>query len=278
MTTRLIANKGTIPYLDYRLGYEAYGPVHGPFVLLIHGILLDAACNRDLALAFASHGFRVVLLDLLGHGRSDKPDHAKELRIEFFAEQVETALDFFEVDSAIVGGVSLGAITTLQFAATSPHRVKAMFLEMPVMERAVPAAAMMLVPLLGLVRYATPAYRLFARGMRRLPRPKNGAAESAMNALSQEPETIASILHGVLVGSVVPPRRVREKLDMPALVIGHGRDWLHNLEDARILASELPNARFLVAKSVLELRTRPERLMPEILEFLDSALQKANAA
>lgn len=278
MTTRLQANKGTIPYEDYRLAYEAHGPVDGQFMLLVHGILLDAACNRDLAKAFAAKGYRVVLLDLLGHGRSDKPKHAKELRVEFFAEQMEAALDYFGVDQAVVGGMSLGAITSLQFAAQAPHRIKAMILEMPVMERAVPAAAMMLVPLLGAVRYAAPVYRWFARGMSILPRPKNSLFESGMNALSQEPETIASILHGVLVGSVVPPRRDRVKMTMPTLVIGHGGDWLHNLEDARMLASEMPNAQFMQAESIFELRTRPERMLPEIMRFLRSVERRSKAA
>ncbi len=278
MTTRLLANKGTIPYEDYRLAYEAHGPTDGPLMILIHGILLDAACNRDLALAFASKGYRVVLLDLLGHGKSDKPRHAKELRVEFFAEQVGVTLDYFGVESAVIGGMSLGAITSLQFAVQAPHRVKAMILEMPVMERAVPAAAMMLVPLLGAVRYAAPVYRLFARGMRMMPRPKNGLFESGMNALSQEPESIASVLHGVLVGSVVPPKRERVKLTMPTLVIGHGRDWLHDLEDAKILANELPNAEFMMANSIFELRTRPERMLPEIMRFLRAVEREQKAA
>jgi pimeloyl-ACP methyl ester carboxylesterase len=39
----------------------------------LHGLLLDATLNRGLARTLAAQGNRVVLLDLLGHGRSDKP-------------------------------------------------------------------------------------------------------------------------------------------------------------------------------------------------------------
>ncbi len=60
-------------------------------------------------------------------------------------------------------------------------------------------------------------------------------------------------------------------MTMPALVIGHRGDKLHAHEDAHVLAGQLPNARLLNARSILELRTHPERLMPEILEFLHSA-------
>ena len=64
-----------LAYGQYQLGYEVYGS--GDRVLVwLHGLLLDASLSRRLAMALAARGNRVVLLDLLGHGRSDKPRHA----------------------------------------------------------------------------------------------------------------------------------------------------------------------------------------------------------
>ncbi len=256
-------------YEGYRLAYEVHGPVAAPPVFLIHGILLDSACNRDLAMALARTGYRVILLDLLGHGRSDKPRHAKELRIDFFAEQLRCLMDHLDIQDAVIGGVSLGAITSLCFAAKYPERVRALFLEMPVMERATPAAALMLVPVLALVRYTAPVPRTLARLVRKLPAPESNLLQILYNGLSQEPEDIASIIHGVLVGPVVPPRRERARMTMPTMIIAHGGDWLHNLEDARALEKEMPNAELHLARSVLELRLKPERLMPRIRAFLN---------
>jgi alpha-beta hydrolase superfamily lysophospholipase len=55
-----------------RLYYEIHG--HGPRVLVyMHGILLDANLNRRLATDLAAKGNTVILLDLPGHGLSDKP-------------------------------------------------------------------------------------------------------------------------------------------------------------------------------------------------------------
>ncbi len=255
-------------YEGYRLAYEVHGPAEAPPIFLIHGILLDSACNRDLASALANTGYRVILLDLLGHGRSDKPGHAKELRIDFFAEQLRTLMDHLQIEQAVIGGVSLGAITALNFAAQWPQRVRALFLEMPVMERATPAAAMMLVPVLATVRYAAPIPRTLGRWLRRLPPPQGNLLQILYNGLTQEPEDIASIIHGVLVGPVVPPRRIRQRLTMPSMIIAHGGDWLHNIEDARALQRELPNAELHIARSMLELRLKPERLMPRILNFM----------
>lgn len=252
----------------YRLGYEVYGPAQGTPVLLVHGILMDAYCNRDIAGTLADEGYRVILLDLLGHGRSDKPVKAAEHRVDFYAEQVLGLMDHLGLERAILGGVSLGAITTLTAACLAPHRVRALFLEMPVMENAVPAAALMLVPLMIAVHYAKPLYRVFARLLRKLPEPKRAVINSVRNALAADPEVIRAILHGVLVGPVVPSVRRRRHIQSPALVIGHARDPLHDMADAKALKRQLPNAEILVARSVMELRTKPERLMPRVLEFL----------
>jgi pimeloyl-ACP methyl ester carboxylesterase/acyl-CoA-binding protein len=259
--------QGTFKHEGYTLAYEIHGPVDGTPVLLMHGILLDAAVNRDVALPMADAGFRVILLDLLGHGRSDRAE-AAELRNDFFAEQVVACLNHLQIDRAVVGGISLGAIVALQVAVTAPKRVRALFLEMPVMEQSTPFAAILLSPLVFATNSFAWLYRPFARLLQRLPRPRKGVFESALNAAAQDPEAIRAVLHGILVGPVVPARRLRRKIEAPTLVIGHSGDWLHNLEDSRALAEELPNGRLLTAKSILELRLKPGRLMPEVLAFL----------
>jgi pimeloyl-ACP methyl ester carboxylesterase/acyl-CoA-binding protein len=259
--------QGTFKHEGYTLAYEIHGPNEGKPVLLLHGILLDASVNRDVAGAMAEAGYRVILLDLLGHGRSDRAE-AAELRVDFFGEQVIGCLNHLKIDDAVIGGLSLGAIVALQVAVTAPKRVKALVLEMPVMEESTPFAAVLLSPFVFATNYFAWLYRPWAKLLGRLPRPRKGVFESALNAAAQDPEAIRSILHGVLVGPVVPPRRLRRKIEAPALVIGHAGDWLHNLEDSRALAEELPNGRLMTAKSILELRLKPERLMPEILTFL----------
>jgi len=260
---------------DHWLGYEIYGESGTPF-LLMHGILLDSHVNRELAQKFASEGFKVILLDLLGHGYSDKPTDPTEYRNDFFAEQVVACLDHLGIRQAIVGGVSLGAIVTLQAAAIAPQRIKAMFLEMPVMEWSTPFAAVLLSPVLTAVRWAKVFYRPFAQLLKKLPRPNAGWAVSVLNAASADPDVTSAILHGILVGPVVPTARQRRAMTMPALVIGHRGDKLHAHEDAHVLAGQLPNAQLLNATSILELRSKPERLMPEILEFLHSVANDTN--
>lgn len=253
---------------DLTLSYEVYG--HGDRVLVyLHGLLLDAASNRRLAEDLANAGNKVVLLDLPGHGRSDKPRRAADHRIDRYALRVIDLLDHLKVDRAVVGGMSLGADVTLMTALAIPERVVGMVVEMPVLETATPMAALLFTPILAATHYATPLLRAVTAVARLVPRSRLGPLDQVFGPLLLEPEEIVAVLHGVLVGPVAPTSEQRAQMTMPALVVGHRADRLHPLGDASRLAKELPNGRLLEAHSIVELRLTPHRLTTEIARFLD---------
>ncbi len=252
---------------DLTLAYETYGS--GDHVLVyLHGLLLDSHVNRVLARRLAAEGFRVVLLDLPGHGGSDKPRQTSAHRMDDYARRVVHLLDELGVERAVVGGMSLGADVTLQMAVQAPERLQGMVLEMPVLEGATPIAAMVFVPLLAATHVATPVMRVVNRLARQVPRQLVGWAGVLMAPLLSDPEEVVAVLHGVLVGPVAPTAEERAAMHMPALVIGHGSDLLHPLDDAARLAEQLPNAQLVQARSITELRLRPDRLTDEIAAFL----------
>ena len=250
------------------LTYETHG--EGPRVFVyLHGLMLDAALNRTIASMLAEQGHRVVLPELLGHGRSSRPTHAYAHRLEFYADQVVALLDHLGLDEAVVGGVSLGANVTLQMAAAHPERVRAMVLEMPVLERGAIAAVAYFTPMLLALRYGEPVLRPASRLLRALPRTGLHPLDSFLNLASSDPRELAAVLHGLFVGPGCPPARVRRELTIPSLVIGHSGDLLHPMNDANALADELPQCRLVRAWSVLEARTFPRRIVGEIARFLD---------
>ena len=252
----------------HRLHYERHG--EGTHVLVfLHGLLLDGQMNRRLAADLAARGNNVILLDLPGHGTSDKPRHASAHRMDSYAHYVVALLDELGIDKAVVGGVSLGANVSLQVAVTAPERVRGLVVEMPVLEWAVPAAAMVFLPLLLGVHYAAPVVRALASFARRLPRTEIAALDSFVSMLSSEPDEAAAVLHGMLVGPVTPTYEDRQTITAPTLVIGHKIDVIHPFTDADHLARQLPNARLVEAHSIVELRVAPERLTGEIASFLD---------
>jgi len=252
----------------HRLVYDLYGSSSSPVVVYLHGLLLDAELNRGIAQALAEQGYRVVLLDLLGHGRSDKPTHASTYRIDSYADQVLALMDHLGVEQAVLGGLSLGANVSLFAAAHHPERVRALILEMPVLERAVPAAAMVFVPMVLATHYGRPVLEFVSGLVRRIPRTRFGPLNSVLNAGSLPPDATSAVLHGVLVGPVAPTQEERRAIEVPTLVLAHRYDFIHPFDDAVNLVSRMPHGALVRARSPLELRLQPKRLTKEIVDFL----------
>lgn len=251
------------------LHYETFGD-GDEVVVLLHGLLLNTKLNRGFARRLAGDGRRrVVLLDLLGHGQSDKPVHAAEYRFDTYVEQVIALLDHLDVPRAVIGGVSLGANVSLLAAATHPARVEALIVEMPVLEWAVPAAALTFVPLLLTAHYARRPLVPVTDFLRRLPRTGIDALDSALDAASLPPDVVSAILHGILVGPIAPTFDARAELDLPVLVIGHEADLIHPFSDAENLARQVPGARLVRGIMPFGMRFFPRRMLGEIEAFLD---------
>ena len=257
-------------YDGFSLAYQEFGAPESserPIVLL-HGLLLSSTHNIPLAKELAEQGNRVILLDLLGHGASDMPRHSRFHSMELYAKQVVGLLDHLDIQQAVIGGTSLGANVSIEVAVGAPDRVKALFVEMPVLERAAPAAATIFLPLTIAFGEASRLLTQTGRFFSRLPRPSLYASV-VMDTLSREPVASAAVLHGLLVGRLAPHPSDREKIDSKALIIGHGRDILHPFSDADALHRELQNSELIRANSFFELRFPPNRLSDAVADFLD---------
>lgn len=262
----------TFSYDGFRISYEQRGRKQGAAerpIVLIHGLLLPRKHHYPLADALADRGSRVVLIDLLGHGASERPPHSRYYSMELFSRQVVALLDYLDIPEAVIGGTSLGANVTLEVADHAPERTRAMFIEMPVLERAAPAAAAIFLPLTIAFAEMAGTLRVAARIARSIPRGLNLFTDIALDVFSADPVPSAAVLHGLLTGRLAPHPDERAKLDQPTLIIGHNRDILHPFSDAKALARELPNAELVQANSFFELRFPPNRLSDVIADFLD---------
>ena len=244
--------------------------------MLLPGLLFSQRMHVPLARALADDGNRVVTLDLLGHGRSDRPRDMRQYSMVQFAEQTVALLDHLEIDQAVVGGTSLGANVALSVAAEAPERLRGMIVEMPVLDNALLACALFFTPIMVMLTFGEPLMRLLRTGARGVPsRGMPYLADLMLDWLRQDPAPSAAVLQGLFFGRVAPPMSERVKLEVPALIIGHPRDPVHPFSDADALAQELPDARLIDANSIIELRLRPERLTGEICAFVDSCWKPA---
>jgi pimeloyl-ACP methyl ester carboxylesterase len=253
------------------IAYSEYGS-GGAVVILVHGLLLSQDMDRPLAEDLAALGNRVITVDLLGHGDSDRPRDMTRYSMRLFAEQLLALIDHLELAQAVVMGTSLGANAALELAALAPERLRGMVIEMPVLDNALPAAAITFTPILLALTFGEPLMKFVSRLASAVPRgllPHYGNV--VLDTVRQQPGPGGALLQGLFFGRIAPPRAERIKLQTPALVIGHRRDPVHPFSDAGALAEELPNARLLQADSLVELRLKPKRLTAEIAAFLDEA-------
>jgi pimeloyl-ACP methyl ester carboxylesterase len=261
----------SFPHGGHRLAYTEHGPSDSArTTILIHGLLLSQKMHLPLARSLAERGNRVVTLDLLGHGASDRPGDMGLYSISQFALQVIGLLDHLGIDQAVVAGTSLGANVALEAALVAPERLRGMVIEMPVLDNALLASAVAFTPVMVATTVGAPLTRPITRLFGAIPRVGLPLwLDALLDCVSQDPAGSGAVLQGLFFGRVAPPRGARREMATPALVIGHRRDPVHAFSDAGTLAAELPHGRLIEANSILELRISPTRLTGEIGGFID---------
>ncbi|MDX1663534.1 MAG: alpha/beta hydrolase [Candidatus Promineifilaceae bacterium] len=104
------------------INYEVYGQgADRPTLLLLPGLLGSISSQWRGFVDPLSRQFRVVLMDLRGHGHSE--NQAQALQIERLAADVAGLVDYLDLDEIHVAGYSLGGYLGLLFALQQPGRV-----------------------------------------------------------------------------------------------------------------------------------------------------------
>lgn len=258
-----------------RIAYRIVG--EGPHTLVFtHGLLMDARMFTRLGPVVAKRGYRVVLVDMLGHGASDQPHDMMRYSMPQFGADVIALMDHLGIDEAVIGGTSLGANVSLEAAVLAPERVRGLVVEMPVLEKGLTAAALLFVPLALALRVSHRGMGLVAWLARKIPRTHH-MVDVFFDFIRRDPLASLAVLDGITFGRVAPPSKLRRMITNPALVIGHMSDPIHPFADAGVLAQELPNARLVEASSIYEWRLWPKRLDAELLAFLDEVCGEGEA-
>jgi pimeloyl-ACP methyl ester carboxylesterase len=117
-----------MPTID-RDGVEIYCESRGsgPAVLLSHGYGATSRMWDGQVAAFADR-YRVITWDMRGHGRSGDPADPAAYSHALTVGDMAAVLDACEVESAVIGGLSLGGVMSLGFHLAHPMRVRALLL------------------------------------------------------------------------------------------------------------------------------------------------------
>lgn len=106
------ARTDTVDADGVRLRYVAVG--EGPTLVLLHTLRTQLDMFQKIIPELAGR-FRIIALDLPGHGWSDTPDARYDAG--YFVDRIGTALDRLEVRDAVVIGESIGGSIALLLAA-----------------------------------------------------------------------------------------------------------------------------------------------------------------
>lgn len=96
----------------------------GPALLFVHGYPLDGSLWRHQAGAFP--GWRTLIPDLRGAGRSDAPDLGYSMAT--YADDLAGLLDAIGVDEVVLAGLSMGGYVAMEFLRRHRPRVRGLVL------------------------------------------------------------------------------------------------------------------------------------------------------
>ncbi|MEM7415544.1 MAG: alpha/beta hydrolase [Gemmatimonadota bacterium] len=107
--------------LDLRMAYMDVAPTgapNGQTVVLFHGMNFFGAPYEPIIRALTEAGFRTIMVDRLGYGRSSKPLIHYNLHIP--ARNTKALLDELGIERAAIVGHSMGGMVATRFASTYP--------------------------------------------------------------------------------------------------------------------------------------------------------------
>jgi pimeloyl-ACP methyl ester carboxylesterase len=119
-------SNGTVKSLTLKSGFLRYLDIgHGQPMLLIHTLRTQLDYFQKLV-PLLQDRYRVLAIDLPGHGYSSIPAHAR-FDEPFFRESVIEFVEKLDLEKLIVLGESIGGVLALVLAATIPNRINRVF-------------------------------------------------------------------------------------------------------------------------------------------------------
>jgi pimeloyl-ACP methyl ester carboxylesterase len=224
-------------------------------VILLHGGLGNSGNWGYQVPALVSAGFRVIVIDSRGHGRSTRD--ARAYSYELMASDVLSVMNTLHLARASLVGWSDGACTALVLASQAPAQVAGVFFFGCNMDPS-GVKEFVFTPIIG----------------RCLNRHKQDYAQ-----LSTTPNQFDSFFEAVGLMQRTQPNYSAQDLaqiSVPVLVVQSERDEFIKREHAEYLARSLPNARFRLLSGVSHFAPvqRPEQFNAVLLEFLSGVAQR----
>jgi len=247
-----VANdQGYVGHDGARIWYATYGS--GSPVILLHGGLGHSGNWGYQVPALVRSGYRAVLIDSRGHGRSTRD--TQPFSYELMASDVLAVIDALRLEKPCLVGWSDGACTALILAATAPSHIAGVFFFACNMD---PSGVKPIEP-------SPTLNRCFARH----------AKDYAL--LSATPERFKDFVEAVSLMQRTQPNYSAQdlaKISVPVMIVQSEHEEFIKREHAEYLAQSIPGAEFIVLNGVSHFAPlqRPEQFNTAILAFVGKVL------
>lgn len=254
--------------------FEEFGS--GAPLIFSHGLGASLVMTRDLIGQLK--GVRVIIYDNRGHGRTSGAGDASRLTFTTMAGDMAALLDHLKIDSAVVGGESMGAGISIAFWKHHRKRARGLILTRPAwLSSSYPPNLAILGTMGKLItefgREQAPAHFARSDAFRQLRASHPGTANSLARILEDPTNKNLAIVYEKIPAST-PYENVEELkgIDIPTLVIANRNDPLHPFDCAERLAAAIPGAKLheIPSKyeSLEEHRNAFRRLVTEFIHTL----------
>jgi pimeloyl-ACP methyl ester carboxylesterase len=260
-----------------RMHYQEFGDPAAPPVILIHGYTASVYSWRRSAPLIADASFRVIAVDLVGFGYSDKPRHF-EYTIDAQARIVTRFMDRLGIGTATIAGCSYGGAIAAVIALDSPERLDKLVLVDAVINDDLRSHTIFrLASMPGIGEIVTP----FLADSRALLRHRCTGTLAAANHHLITDERIESILrplhaadghHSLLATSrnwsADSITRDAHLITQPTLIVWGEEDTVIPIRDGYTLRDLIPGSRLMVIKNCGHV---PQEERPQLFSNLVTA-------
>ena len=248
------------------LHYEEYG--QGPPLLLLHG--LGSSCRDwEYQIPVLAEQYRVIAMDMRGHGRSDKPRERYSIR--GFAGDVEALIEHLNLGPVHVVGLSMGGMIGFQLAVDQPHLLKSLCVVNSAPQVKIQSAddAWQYAKRWGLARLLSMETLGKAIGRNLFPKPEQDDLRRKIASRWAENDKRAYLASfDAIVGWGVQQKLAR--ITCPTLIISADRDYTPvSLKEAYVKL--IPHAKLVVIKDSRHATPldQPQEFNRVVLEFIN---------
>jgi pimeloyl-ACP methyl ester carboxylesterase len=241
-----------------RVHYQEFGDPVNPPIILIHGYTASVYVWKKAAPMLADAGFRVIAIDLLGFGFSEKPRWF-DYSIDSHARMISRTMDRLGIGRAHVVGSSYGGAVALSLTLDVEERVdKLVLVDTVCNDKPKNHPVLRLAAIRGVGELITPFLVESKYFLRK--RMENTLAPVNHHLITKErvesirrPLSAADAHHSVLATSRNWHAEILERdahlISRPTLIIWGKDDRVIPIKCGRTLHREIPGSRFVVIRN-----------------------------